>query len=82
VPNPFQPIPAGPALQQLEVIDEKFDEAFNKHDASAVAAFYTSNAILSPVREENQNISDLGNGLIYGIYSLHCNYGSPSFLVR
>jgi hypothetical protein len=48
VPNPFQPIPAGPALvQQLEVIDEKFDEAFNKHDASAVAAFYTANAILS-----------------------------------
>src|ERR1700730_5427333 len=46
VPNPFQPVPAGPALvQQLEVIDEKFDEAFNKHDASAVAAFYTSNAI-------------------------------------
>jgi SnoaL-like domain len=48
VPNPFQPIPAGPALvQQLEVTDEKFDEAFNKHDASAVAAFYTANAILS-----------------------------------
>ena len=36
VPNPL-----------LEVIDEKFDEAFNKHDASAVAAFYTANAILS-----------------------------------
>jgi ketosteroid isomerase-like protein len=48
VPNPFQPIPAGTALvQQLEVIDQKFDEAFNKHDASAVAAFYTTNAILS-----------------------------------
>jgi hypothetical protein len=46
VPNPFQPIPAGPALvQQLEVINEKFDEAFNKHDASAVAAFYTANAM-------------------------------------
>jgi ketosteroid isomerase-like protein len=47
VPNPFQPIPAGPALvQQLEAINLKFDEAFNKHDASAVAAFYTANAIL------------------------------------
>jgi ketosteroid isomerase-like protein len=48
VPNPFQPIPAGPSLvQQIEAINEKFDEAFNKHDASAVAAFYTTNAILS-----------------------------------
>jgi ketosteroid isomerase-like protein len=48
VPNPFQAIPAGPALvQQLATINEKLDEAVNKHDASAVAAFYTSNAILS-----------------------------------
>ena len=48
VPNPFQSIPAGPALvQQLEAINEQFDEAFNKHDATAVAAFYTENAILS-----------------------------------
>jgi ketosteroid isomerase-like protein len=48
VPNPFQPIPAGPSLvQQVEAINEKFDEAFNKHDATAVAAFYTENAILS-----------------------------------
>jgi len=48
VPNPFQPIPAGPApVQQLEAINEKLDEAFNKHDATAVAAFYTENAILS-----------------------------------
>ena len=48
MPNPFQPVPAGPALvQQLEAINEKFDEAFNKHDATAVAAFYTANAILS-----------------------------------
>src|SRR5271157_4127105 len=47
-PNPFQPIPAGPSLvQQLEAINEQFDEAFNKHDATAVAAFYTANAILS-----------------------------------
>ena len=36
VPNPFQPVPAGPALvQQREVINEKIDEAFNKHDAGA-----------------------------------------------
>jgi ketosteroid isomerase-like protein len=48
VPNPFQPIPAGPTLvQQLEVINVKMDEAFNKHDATAVAAFYTATAILS-----------------------------------
>ena len=48
VPNPFQPIPAVAALvQQLEAINEKLDEAFNKHDATAVAAFYTKNAILS-----------------------------------
>jgi ketosteroid isomerase-like protein len=48
VSNPFQPIPAGPALvQQLEAINEKFDEACNKHDVTAVAAFYTENAILS-----------------------------------
>jgi ketosteroid isomerase-like protein len=48
VPNPFQPIPAGPSLvQQLEAINEKLDEAFNKRDATAVAAFYTANAILS-----------------------------------
>jgi len=48
VPNPFQPIPAGPALvQQLEAINNKLDEVTNKHDATAVAAFYTANAILS-----------------------------------
>jgi ketosteroid isomerase-like protein len=48
VPNPFQPIPAGPALvQQLEAVNVKIDEAFNKHDATAVAAFYTANANLS-----------------------------------
>ena len=48
MPNPFQPIPAGPSLvQQLEVINAEMDEAFNKHDATAVAAFYTTNAVLS-----------------------------------
>ena len=45
VPNPFQPIPAGPALvQQLEAINLKFDEAFNKHDAMALGALYIANA--------------------------------------
>jgi hypothetical protein len=32
-PFPFTPIPAGPQLvQQIEAINQKFDEAFNKHD--------------------------------------------------
>jgi hypothetical protein len=36
-PFPFTPIPAGPQLvQQIEAINQKFDEAFNKHDAVAV----------------------------------------------
>ena len=44
-PFPFTPIPAGPQLvQQIEAINQKFDEAFNKHDAAAVGALYTSNA--------------------------------------
>jgi uncharacterized protein (TIGR02246 family) len=43
---PFNPIPAGPQLvQQIEAINQKFDEAFNKHDAAAVGALYTSNAV-------------------------------------
>jgi hypothetical protein len=45
-PFPFTPIPAGPALvQQIEAIDQKFDEAFNKHDAAAVGALYIANAV-------------------------------------
>jgi hypothetical protein len=32
--------------QQLEAIIEKYEEAFNKHDAAAVAAFYTEDAAL------------------------------------
>ena len=32
-------------LQQLQAIDKKFDEAFNKNDAAAVAAFYTEGAV-------------------------------------
>ena len=44
-PSPFQPIAAGPALvQQLEAINLKFDEAFNKHDATALGALYIANA--------------------------------------
>jgi uncharacterized protein (TIGR02246 family) len=43
---PFSPIPAGPQLvQQIEAINQQFDEAFNKHDAAAVAALYTANAV-------------------------------------
>ncbi len=41
---PFRPNPK--IVQQLEAINEKWDEAFNKHDAAAVAALYTANAIL------------------------------------
>jgi uncharacterized protein (TIGR02246 family) len=45
-PFPFSPIPAGPQLvQQIEAINQQFDEAFNKHDAAAVGALYTSNAV-------------------------------------
>jgi hypothetical protein len=32
-------------VQQIEAINQKFDEAFNKHDAAAVGALYTSNAV-------------------------------------
>ena len=45
-PFPFTPIPAGPQLvQQIEAINQKFDEAFNKHDAAAVGELYTANAV-------------------------------------
>jgi uncharacterized protein (TIGR02246 family) len=45
-PFPFTPIPAGPQLvQQIEAINQQFDEAFNKHDAAAVGDLYTSNAV-------------------------------------
>jgi ketosteroid isomerase-like protein len=44
----FGAIQAKPEIvQQLEAINKKFDEVFNKHDATAVAAFYSANAILS-----------------------------------
>jgi hypothetical protein len=40
-PFPFNPIPAGPQLvQQIEALNQKFDEVFNKHDAAAVGALY------------------------------------------
>jgi ketosteroid isomerase-like protein len=46
--NPFRAIQANPQIvQQLEAIDAKSDEAFNKNDATAVAAFFTENAIVS-----------------------------------
>jgi hypothetical protein len=50
-PFPFRAIAAGPQLiQQLEAINLKFDEAFNKHDAIAVGAFYIPNAVqVTPV---------------------------------
>ena len=45
-PFPFTPMPAGPQLvQQIEAINQKFDEVFNKHDAAAVGALYTSDAV-------------------------------------
>src|SRR6478672_4363891 len=47
-PFPFNPIPAGPQLvQQIEAINQKFDEASNKHDAAAVGALYTASAVQS-----------------------------------
>src|ERR1700732_1865044 len=45
MPFPFTPTPAGPQLvQQIEAINQQFDEAFNKHDAAAVGELYTANA--------------------------------------
>jgi len=47
--NPFlyRAILASPQLaQQLEPINRQLDEAFNKHDAVAVAALFTTNATL------------------------------------
>jgi ketosteroid isomerase-like protein len=45
-PFPFRAIAASPHLvQQLEAINLKFDEAFNRHDAAAVGALYITNAV-------------------------------------
>jgi len=42
-PFPFTPIPAGPQLvQQIEAINQKLDEAFNKHDAAAACSRSTT----------------------------------------
>jgi hypothetical protein len=44
-PFPFRAVAASPGMvQQLEAVNLKFDEAFNKHDASAVAALYIAGA--------------------------------------
>ena len=50
-PFPFGAIQAKPEIvQQLEAINEKWDEAFNKHDAAAVGALYNANAVqVTPV---------------------------------
>jgi ketosteroid isomerase-like protein len=46
-PFPFGAIQAKPEIvQQLEAINEKVDEACNKHDAAAVGALYIANAVL------------------------------------
>jgi len=43
----FRAIPAIPQLaQQIEPINSQVDEAFNKHDAVAIAALFTTNATL------------------------------------
>jgi ketosteroid isomerase-like protein len=50
-PFPFRAIAASPQLvQQLDAINLKLDEAFNKLDAAAVAALYIANAVqVTPV---------------------------------
>jgi uncharacterized protein (TIGR02246 family) len=45
-PFPFRAIAASPQIvQQLEAINLQFDEAFNKHDATAVGELYIRNAV-------------------------------------
>ena len=46
-PFRYRAIPASPQIaQQLDVINRQLDEAFNKHDAAAIAALFTTNATL------------------------------------
>ena len=39
-PFPFRAIAAGPQILQQQATNLKFDEAFNKHDATAVEVLY------------------------------------------
>ena len=50
-PFPFRAIAASPQIaQQLEPINRQFEEAFNKHDAVAVAALFAEKAtIVTPL---------------------------------
>ena len=42
---PYRSVAASPQIvQQLEAVNLQFDEAFNKHDATAVGALYIKNA--------------------------------------
>jgi hypothetical protein len=44
-PFPYRAVAAAPQIvQQLEAVNLQFDEAFNKHDATAVGALYIKNA--------------------------------------
>jgi ketosteroid isomerase-like protein len=42
--SPFGPVDPK-VRQQIEALDAKYDEAFNKHDAAAIAALFTEDAI-------------------------------------
>jgi hypothetical protein len=57
----FRAVAASPQLvQQLEAVNLKFDEAFNKHDAAAVGALYIANAVqVTPVGKQLRNISEI-----------------------
>ncbi|MEZ2126831.1 MULTISPECIES: SgcJ/EcaC family oxidoreductase [unclassified Sinorhizobium] len=48
----FVPAKAGPADDQVKAAYSAWDEAFNKGDAKAVAAFYTDDAIFLPATHD------------------------------